>query len=57
MTPARLHLAMAVMGKPEIKLSELCTELGITRQTLYQHSSPGGILRPDGEKIFQKKKE
>ena len=57
MTPAKLRLAMAAMGKPETKVGELCAELGITRQTLYRHVSPDGTLRPDGEKLLQKKKE
>ena len=48
MTPAKLRLAMASMGKPDTKVSALCTELGITRQTLYRHVSPTGELRPDG---------
>ena len=56
MTPAKLRLAMAAMGKPETKVGELCAELGITRQTLYRHVSPDGTLRPDGEKLLQKKK-
>jgi DNA invertase Pin-like site-specific DNA recombinase len=52
MTPAKLRLAMASMGKPGTKISELCTELGITRQTLYRHVSPTGELRPDGVKLL-----
>ena len=55
MTPAKLRLAMASMGKPDTKVSDLCTELGITRQTLYRHVSPTGELRPDGEKLLSKK--
>ena len=54
MTPAKLRLAMAVMGKPETKVSRLCEELGVTRQTLYRHVSPSGALRPDGEKLLTK---
>jgi DNA invertase Pin-like site-specific DNA recombinase len=50
MTPAKLRLAMAAMGKPETKVSDLCAELGITRQTLYRH------VGPDGVKLLQKKK-
>ena len=50
MIPAKLRLAMVCMGKPGTKVSDLCTELGITRQTLYRHVSPTGELRPDGEK-------
>jgi DNA invertase Pin-like site-specific DNA recombinase len=55
MTPAKLRLAMASMGKPGTKVSDLCTELGITRQTLYRHVSPTGELRPDGEKLLERK--
>jgi len=40
MTSAKLRLAMAAMGKPETRVGELCTELGITRQTLYRHVAP-----------------
>jgi DNA-binding MarR family transcriptional regulator len=56
MTPAKLRLAMAAMGKPETKVGDLCAELGITRQTLYRHVSPNGMLRPDGEKLLKRKK-
>lgn len=54
MTPAKLRLAMASMGKPGTKVNELCTELGIMRQTLYRHVSPSGDLRPDGEKLLSR---
>jgi DNA invertase Pin-like site-specific DNA recombinase len=54
MTPAKVRLAMASMGKPETKVSDLCTELGITRQTLYRHVSPSGELRPEGEKLLSR---
>lgn len=53
MTPAKLRLAMASMGKPETKVGVLCEELGVTRQTLYRHVSPNGELRPDGEKLIK----
>ncbi|MEO5316760.1 recombinase family protein [Pseudarthrobacter sp. CC12] len=52
MTPAKLRLAMASMGKPETKVGDLCAELGITRQTLYRHVSPAGELRPDGVRLL-----
>ncbi len=55
MTPAKLRLAMAAMGKPETKVGELCRELEITRQTLYRHVDPAGALRPDGEKLLGRK--
>lgn len=54
MTPAKLRLARASMGKPGTRVSDLCTELGITRQTLYRHVSPAGALRPDGEKLLSR---
>ena len=54
MTAANLRLAMAAMGQPETKVSDLCKELGITRQTLYRHVSPKGELRPDGEKLLER---
>jgi len=56
MTAAKLRLAMAAMGQPETKVGELCKELGITRQTLYRHVTPDGKLRPDGEKLFNSKR-
>lgn len=52
MTPAKVRLALASMGQPDTKVSELCAELGITRQTLYRHVSPTGELRPDGVKLL-----
>lgn len=55
MTPAKLRPAAASMGKPGTKVSALCTELGITRRTLYRHVSPTGELRPDGEKLLSHK--
>jgi DNA invertase Pin-like site-specific DNA recombinase len=55
MTPAKLRLGVASMGQPGTKVSDLCNELGITRQTLYRHVSPTGDLRPDGLKLLSKK--
>ena len=52
MTAAKLRLAAASMGQADTRISELCTELGITRQTLYRHVSPTGELRPDGLKLL-----
>ncbi len=56
MTAAKVRLAMAAMGKPETNVGELCTELGITRQTLYRHVGPDGSLRPDGQKLLHRPK-
>lgn len=54
MTAAKLRLARAAMGHPETKISPLCKELGITRQTLYRHVCPKGTLRPDGQKLLKR---
>jgi DNA invertase Pin-like site-specific DNA recombinase len=54
MTTAKLRLAMAAMGKKETVVSELCKELGVTRQTLYRHIGPDGILRQDGQKLMER---
>jgi len=56
MTVAKLRLAMAAMGQRETKVADLCKEMGITRQTLYRHVTPDGKLRPDGEKLFNRKR-
>ncbi len=55
MTSNKVRLAMAVMGKPGTKISELCQELKITRQTLYRHVGPDGTLRNDGRKLLEGK--
>jgi DNA invertase Pin-like site-specific DNA recombinase len=49
MTPAKLRLAVAAMGKPETNVGDLCRELGITRSTLYRHVSPTGEPRGDAK--------
>lgn len=54
MTPAKVRLAAASMGQPGTNVSDLCKELGITRQTLYRHVSPTGELRDDGHKILDR---
>lgn len=52
MTPANIRLAMASMGQPDTNVSDLCRELGITRQTLYRHVSPAGELREAGNRLL-----
>jgi DNA invertase Pin-like site-specific DNA recombinase len=52
MTPAKVRLAAASMGKPGTNVGDLCKELGVTRQTLYRHVSPTGELRDDGRKVL-----
>ena len=53
MTAMKLQLAQTAMEKSETNVSELCRELGITRQTLYRHVSPNGELRKDGKKLLK----
>ena len=55
MTPGKLRLAQASMGKPETKVAALCSEIGVTRQTLYRFVGPKGELRADGEKMLKMK--
>ncbi|MBB3441852.1 recombinase family protein [Rhizobium sp. BK379] len=50
MTPAKIRLAQAAMGKRETVISELCHELGVSRQTLYRYVSADGDLREDARK-------
>ena len=52
MTTAKLQTAMSAMAQPETRVSALCEELEITRQTLYRHVSPQGELRSDGLKLL-----
>ncbi len=56
MTAAKLRLAQAAMGQPGTKISELCAELGVSRQTLYRHVTPTGELRPDGLSFLSRQK-
>ena len=53
MTAAKVRLAMAAMGKPETTVSNLCKELGVTRQTLYRHVGPDGSLREHGQTVLR----
>src|SRR5438309_5592342 len=55
MTPAKLCLAQAAMAKRDTKVSDLCTELGVTRQTLYRFVGPKGELRADATKLLKRK--
>lgn len=54
MTPAKLRLAQGAMEKRDTSVSELCKELGITRQTLYRYVGPDGKLREEGRKMLNK---
>jgi len=52
MTSAKLRLAMAAMGQRQTVVSELCGELGVTRQTLYRHIGADGSLREDRKRML-----
>lgn len=53
MTVAKVHLAMAAMGKPNTIVNDLCRELGVTRQTLYRYVGPSGEIRADGQTLLE----
>jgi transposase-like protein len=53
MTPAKVRLAAASMQHPETKVSDLCKELGVSRQTLYRYVSPDGMLRESGKTLLK----
>jgi DNA invertase Pin-like site-specific DNA recombinase len=55
MTPAKLRLAQAAMGKKGTIVADLCNELSISTQTLYRHVSPTGELRANGRKILSRR--
>jgi hypothetical protein len=54
MTPAKLRLAQAAMGKKGTIVADLCEELGISSQTLYRHVSPTGEVRPNGKAVISR---
>src|SRR3954447_10940264 len=57
MTPAKLRLAQAAMGRPDTTVSQLCEELGISRMTLYRHIAPDGELREAGRKLLERQRQ
>lgn len=52
LTKAQVRLAQAAMGQRETWVSELCTELGISRTALYRYVSPDGALRENGKRLL-----
>jgi DNA invertase Pin-like site-specific DNA recombinase len=52
LTKAQVRLAQAAMGQRETRVSELCTELGISRTALYRYVSPDGALRENGKRLL-----
>ncbi len=53
LTKSQLRLAQASMSNRDIKISEFCKEIGITRSTLYRYISPEGEIRPHGHKLLK----
>lgn len=52
MAAAKLRLAMAAMGKPGTAGGLFWNELGVTRQTQYQHIGQDGSLWDAGRKLL-----
>jgi DNA invertase Pin-like site-specific DNA recombinase len=57
LTKAQVRLAEAAMGNRETKVGELCSELGVTRATLYRYVAPDGTLREHGRAVLGIKDE
>ena len=43
------------MTDRDVKVGDLCKELGVTRQTLYRFVGPKGELRADATKLLKRK--
>ena len=52
MTLAKLRLGQAAMGRPDTKVSDLCIELGVTRQVLCRHIDPKDVFEANALKIL-----
>jgi DNA invertase Pin-like site-specific DNA recombinase len=52
-TAAKRRLAQSAMGQPGTNVGQLCAVVGITRQPLYRHVDPSGVLRADGEREYE----
>jgi hypothetical protein len=57
MTRAKLRLAQAALVERDTKVGDLCTELDVTRQTLYRFVRPNGEVRPDGANLLARKRQ
>src|SRR6266702_1755656 len=51
-TKAQVRLAQAAMAQRDTSVSDLCTELGIERVTLYRYVGPKGELRDYGKRVL-----
>ena len=52
LTKGQVRLAQASMRNKNTNVSELCLELGVSRQTLYRYVSPTGELREYGKQVL-----
>jgi DNA invertase Pin-like site-specific DNA recombinase len=52
LTKSQVRLAQASMKNKDTNVSELCRELGISRQTLYRYVGPDGELRVYGKQVL-----
>jgi DNA invertase Pin-like site-specific DNA recombinase len=54
LSKAQVRLAQAAMGKRGTVVNELCSELGVTRTTLYRYVGPRGELRKHGRRVLER---
>jgi DNA invertase Pin-like site-specific DNA recombinase len=54
LTKAQVRVAQAAMKIRDTSISEVCKELGVTRQTLYRYVGPDGTLRTNGHRVLKK---
>ena len=53
LTKSQVRLAQASMKSRDCSVSELCEELGISRQALYKYVGPDGALREHGKRVLK----
>lgn len=54
LTKSQVRMTQDAMKNRETSVSELCKELGVSRQTLYKYVGPDGELREIGLKVLDK---
>lgn len=52
LSKGQVRLAQASMKNKDTNVSELCRELGVSRQTLYRYVGPDGNLREYGKQVL-----
>lgn len=52
LSKGQVRLAQASMKNKDTNVSELCRELGVSRQTLYRYVGPDGNLRDYGKQVL-----